>query len=110
METAHKLISVQKQRSMEALDKLRTYAVDSRRSSAVSAVSTTSHGRTTPRGLTPRRAVSTSNAPDPQMVDTAAKFVQEIIDKAKNEAATKLNTDALVRIISYCIHCYTELN
>ena len=33
----------------------------------------------------------------PQLVDTAAKFVQDIIDKAKNEAAAKLNTETLVR-------------
>ena len=98
METAQKMVSIQKQRSMEALDKLRTYAVDSRRSSAVSGMSTGSHGRTTPRSIAGRRTVSTTNAPDPQLVDTAAKFVQEIIDKAKNEAAAKLNTETLVRI------------
>ena len=101
METAQKMVSIQKQRSMEALDKLRTYALDSRRSSAVSGISgmsTWSHGRTTPRSLAGRRTVSTTNAPDPQLVDTAAKFVQEIIDKAKNEAAAKINTETLVRI------------
>ena len=99
METAQKMVSIQKQRSMEALDKLRTYAVDSRRSSAVSGISTGSHGRGTSRGklITDRRSVSTTNAPDPQLVDSAAKFVQELIDKAKNEAASKLNTETLVR-------------
>ena len=97
METAQKIASVQKQRSMEALDKLRTYAADSRRSSAVSAVSTTSHGRVTPRSIGTRRTASTTNAPDQQLVDTAAKFVQEIIDKAKNEATAKLNSETLVR-------------
>ena len=81
METAQKMVSIQKQRSMEALDKLRTYAVDSRRSSAVSGIGSGSHGRTTPQSITGRRTVSTTNAPDPQLVDTAAKFVQEIIDK-----------------------------
>ena len=98
METAQKMVSIQKQRSMEALDKLQTYAVDSWRSSAVSGISTGSHGRTTPRSIAGRRTVSTTNATDPQLVDTAAKFVQEIIDKAKNEAAAKLNTETLVRI------------
>ena len=100
MDTAQKMVLIQKQRSMEALDKLRTYAVvDSRRSSAVSGISTGSHGRMTPRGLSGRRTVSTTHAPDPQLVDTAAKFVQDIIDKAKNEAAAKLNTETLVRNI-----------
>ena len=108
METAQKMVSLQKQRSMEALDKLRTYAVDSRRSSAVSGMSTGSHGRTTPRSIAGRRTVSTTNAPDPQLVDTAAKFVQEIIDKAKNEAAAKLNTDTLVRI--YFAHLIYDLS
>ena len=101
METAQKMVSIQKQRSMEALDKLRTYAVDTRRSSAVSGISgisTGSHVRTTPRSIAGRRTVSTTNATDPQLVDTAAKFVQEMIDKAKNEAAAKLNTETLVRI------------
>ena len=88
---------MQKQRSMEALDKLRTYAVDSRRSSAVSGISTASC-RTTPRSIAGRRTVSTTNDPDPQLVDTAAKFVQEIIDKAKNEAAAKLNSETLVSV------------
>ena len=97
MDTAQKMVSMQKQRSMEALDKLRTYAVDSRRSSAVSGISTGSHGRATPRGIAGRRTVSTTNAPDPQLVESAAKFVQELIDKAKNEAASKLNTETLVR-------------
>ena len=80
METAQKMVSIQKQRSMEALEKIQTYAVDS------------------PRSIAGRRTVSTTNAPDPHLVDTAAKFVQEIIDKALNEAAAKLNTDTLVRI------------
>ena len=30
-------------------------------------------------------------------VDTAAKFVQDIIDKAKTEAARKLNSEQIVR-------------
>ena len=107
MESAHKMVSIQKQRSMEALDKLRTYAVDSRRSSAVSGISTGSHGRTTPRSIAGRRTVSTTNAPDPQLVDTAAKFVQEIIDKAKNEAAAKLNSETLVRI--YFAHLISDI-
>ena len=96
MESAQKIVSVQKQRSMEALDKLRTYAVDSRRSSAVSGISTGSH-LATYRGTNGRRTASITNAPDPQLVDTAAKFVQDIIDKAKQEAAAKLNAETLVR-------------
>ena len=95
METAQKIVSIQKQRSMEALDKLRTYAVDSRRSSAISGISTGPHGRG--KLIAGRRSVSTTAAPDPQLVDSAAKFVQELIDKAKNEAAAKLNTETLVR-------------
>ena len=30
-------------------------------------------------------------------MDTAAKFVQDIIDKAKTEAAKKLNSEQIVR-------------
>ena len=33
---------------------------------------------------------------DPQMVDIAAKFVQEIIEKARNEATAKMNSETLV--------------
>ena len=34
---------------------------------------------------------------DPQMVDIAAKFVQEIIEKARNEATVKMNSETLVK-------------
>ena len=34
---------------------------------------------------------------DPQMVDIAARFVQEIIEKARTEATAKMNSETLVR-------------
>ena len=34
---------------------------------------------------------------DPQMVDIAAKFVQEIIEKARTEATAKMNSETLVK-------------
>ena len=37
---------------------------------------------------------------DPQMVDIAAKFVQEIIEKARNEATAKMSGETLVSKIS----------
>ena len=35
---------------------------------------------------------------DSLMMDVAAKFVQDIIDRAKTEASSKLNPETLVRI------------
>ena len=41
-----------------------------------------------------------------RQVDTAAKFVQDIIDKAKTEAAKKLNSE---QIVSTCISYTKEI-
>ena len=132
-----------KQRSMEALDKLRTYTVDTRRGSTLSSISghaSTVHSAKVTQSVQPhslikcslaaailslcliiemlvitqrislqmspctprsRRATSTSTAPiniisnDPVMMDTAAKFVQDIINKAKNEATKNINNETL---------------
>ena len=140
MEAASVLV---KQRSMEALDKLRTYTVDTRRGSTLSSISghaSTVHSAKVMPSVQPhslikcslaatilslcliiemlvitqrislqmspctprsRRATSTSTAPiniisnDPVMMDTAAKFVQDIIDKAKNEATKNINNETL---------------
>ena len=45
-----------------------------------------------------RQSVNTPAAvEDPQMVDIAARFVQEIIEKARTEATAKMNSETLVK-------------
>ena len=43
-------------------------------------------------------------------VDTAAKFVQDIIDKAKTEAAKKLNSEQIVRKQQKSLKLFIDFN
>ena len=45
-------------------------------------------------------AVNTATAEETLMIDIAAKFVQDVIEKARTEATAKMNSETLV-ITSY---------
>ena len=47
---------------------------------------------------------------DPQMVDIAARFVQEIIEKARNEATAKMNSETLVKLSLLKNYLYDEFH
>ena len=44
------------------------------------------------------------------MVDIAARFVQEIIEKARNEATAKMNSETLVKLSLLKNYLYDEFH
>ncbi|XP_023346873.1 uncharacterized protein LOC111715735 [Eurytemora carolleeae] len=87
-----------KQRSMEALDKLRTYTgnPDSRRPSSTSVQMLVNSINASVRPIKADGGRADGKADtDPEVIDNASKFVQDIIEKAKVEAARRLDTENL---------------
>ena len=53
-----------------------------------------------PEKVRERKGSRDATAPDPELVDTATKFVEEIIEKAKLEAAKKIKSEKSVSILT----------
>ena len=112
---ATKMVVLQKRRSMEALDKLRTNISEVASPKPVKKMSCGSprppsriSGGGSPRppsrggiaavmvgsglamGGSGMRSCSLNESEDSELVDTAAKFVQEVLDKAKIEASKRM--------------------